>query len=113
MAIDIPDAPKVAFLSAPATEAASAWTPPAVRIGQDADGAPTVAIAGAWNLRSLEPMMGEMTARLATLQPHALWDLSAITRLDHAGAMLLWRAWGYRRAERLLMRPEHEVIFRT
>jgi phospholipid/cholesterol/gamma-HCH transport system permease protein len=39
------------------------------------------------------------------------WDLSGVTRLDHAGAMLLWRAWGGRRAARLTLRPEHEALF--
>ncbi len=39
------------------------------------------------------------------------WDLSGVTRLDHAGALLLWRAWGGQRAARLTLRPEHEALF--
>lgn len=39
------------------------------------------------------------------------WDLSAITRLDHAGAMMLWQTWGRARAPDLTLRPEHESLF--
>ena len=88
-----------------------AWIPPALRLTQAGDGAQTVEIAGAWNLRSLEPMIADMTARLTEPPQEAQWDLSGVTRLDHAGAMMLWRAWGYQRAERLVLRPEHEIIF--
>jgi phospholipid/cholesterol/gamma-HCH transport system permease protein len=31
--------------------------------------------------------------------------------IDHAGAMLLWRAWGRRRAARLELKPEQEQLF--
>jgi phospholipid/cholesterol/gamma-HCH transport system permease protein len=34
-----------------------------------------------------------------------------VTALDHAGALLLWRAWGRRRAPALVLRPEHESLF--
>lgn len=70
-----------------------------------------VAVVGAWNLRSLEPMMADMVARLAQTSRDAYWDLSGVTRLDHAGAMMLWRVWGYQRATKLTLRPEHEIIF--
>ena len=98
-------------MSSPATTAVPAWLAPDLRITRERDGGQTVEIAGAWNLRSLAPMILEMTARLAEPPRQAQWDLSGITRLDHAGAMMLWRAWGYQRAERLVLRPEHEIIF--
>lgn len=31
--------------------------------------------------------------------------------MDNAGALLLWRTWGQRRAEQLALRPEHEAMF--
>jgi phospholipid/cholesterol/gamma-HCH transport system permease protein len=43
--------------------------------------------------------------------PGHRWDLTGITRLDHAGALLLWRAWGGRRVPHLALRPEHESLF--
>ena len=98
-------------MSSPATTAVPAWLAPDLRITRERDGGQTVEIAGAWNLRSLAPMIAAMTARLAEPPRQAQWDLSGITRLDHAGAMMLWRAWGYQRAERLVLRPEHEIIF--
>lgn len=55
--------------------------------------------------------MADMTARLAQVPRNAQWDLSGITRLDHAGAMMLWRVWGYQRVVNLELRPEHEIIF--
>src|SRR3970282_2847332 len=36
---------------------------------------------------------------------------SAGTGLDPAAALLLWRAWGPRRAPQLVLRPEHESLF--
>jgi phospholipid/cholesterol/gamma-HCH transport system permease protein len=37
--------------------------------------------------------------------------LSQVERLDHIGALLLWRAWGKRRPAELQVRTEHEVFF--
>lgn len=39
-----------------------------------------------------------------------LWDLSGISYLDSAGALLLLRAWGEKRPENLNLKPEHEAI---
>ena len=70
-------------------------------------------LSGPWILRALEERMAELTRQLAEyardVDRH--WDLSGVTRLDHAGAMLLWRAWGGQRAARLTLRPEHEAMF--
>ena len=93
------------------TSAMPAWIPPALQLPGTRDGTPTVEVVGAWNLRSLEPMMADMSARLAQAPRDALWDLRGVTRLDHAGAMMLWRVWGYQRAAKLTLRPEHEIIF--
>jgi phospholipid/cholesterol/gamma-HCH transport system permease protein len=70
-------------------------------------------LTGAWNLRGLERVMVELTPRLAEYagDSQSLWDLREVDVIDHAGAMLLWRAWGRRRAANLALKPEHEAIF--
>lgn len=39
------------------------------------------------------------------------WDLCAVSALDSAGALLLWRVWGRRFPEHLAMRDEHQQLF--
>jgi phospholipid/cholesterol/gamma-HCH transport system permease protein len=39
------------------------------------------------------------------------WDLTGLTQLDDAGAVLLWRAWGEHRPKYLILRPDHERFF--
>jgi phospholipid/cholesterol/gamma-HCH transport system permease protein len=77
------------------------------------EGGVRVVLAGTWNLQTLTRSLAEISSRLQALagEPGALWDLTAIERLDDAGAVLLWRAWGGRRPERLALRREHEVFF--
>ena len=63
--------------------------------------APAQAILqGDWTLAGLCELpdgLEALEARLAAqLACGASWDLSGVTRLDSAGAMLLWRAWGRR-----------------
>lgn len=84
---------------------------PGVRQFAAADGTLRVELSGAWNLRALEQNLSELTPRLAECSRADVWDMSKITALDHAGALLLWRAWGRRRAEQLNLRPEHEALF--
>jgi len=72
-----------------------------------------VALVGPWILRALEAHIAELSAQLAEYgrEANRHWDLTGVTRLDHAGALLLWRAWGGRRAENLTLRSEHEPLF--
>ncbi|HUP95728.1 MAG TPA: ABC transporter permease [Burkholderiales bacterium] len=83
---------------------------PAVRVSEDRQGKPWVRVSGVWNLRALEPLLPALESRLASTR-NAGWDLSQVTTLDHAGALLLWRAWGRRLAEPLNLRPEHAALF--
>ncbi len=80
-------------------------------VGRNLDGQPVVKVAGAWNLRSLQPVAEAVRQQLAGTMAAAHWDLSEISRLDHAGAMMLWHAWGKQRVEHLNLRPEHEGFF--
>jgi len=84
---------------------------PEVRQFAAADGTLWVELSGAWNLRALEHSLSELTPRLAECGQAGVWDLSKVTALDHAGALLLWRAWGRRMVEKLNLRPEHAAIF--
>ncbi|MDR2626164.1 MAG: ABC transporter permease [Zoogloeaceae bacterium] len=53
-------------------------------------------LSGEWTLASLlqEPAM--RAALLAAVRRAKRWDLSAVTRMDSALAVLLWRLWGER-----------------
>ena len=70
-------------------------------------------VSGAWNLRGLESRLAELAPRLAeyVTETGAAWDLRGIDMLDHAGAMVLWRAWGRRRVANLTLKSEHEAVF--
>ena len=77
------------------------------------EGGERVELSGPWILRAIEAELAGLSAQLAdhARDPGRHWDLSGVTRIDHAGAMLLWRAWGGRRVQRLTLRPEHEAVF--
>jgi len=77
------------------------------------EGGERVELTGPWILRAFEAQLTELAGQLAehSRDANRHWDLSGVTRLDHAGALLLWRAWGGRRAPHLTLRPEHEAMF--
>ncbi|MGA0608720.1 MlaE family ABC transporter permease [Caldimonas sp. KR1-144] len=78
------------------------------------DGGVTVArLSGEWTLLSLRPHFEALQAQARALagERSIVWDLRDIARLDRAGAMLLWTAWGHRRPQRLRWQPEHEDLF--
>jgi phospholipid/cholesterol/gamma-HCH transport system permease protein len=74
-------------------------------------GAGAVALSGAWDIRALEARAVRLAPELARHGPAAAWDLREVQRLDHVGALLLWRAWLGRRPAALALRPEHEPLF--
>ncbi len=92
----------------------AAWRAPEIRLVSPAGHLRCVMVSGAWNLRGLESRLCDLNPRLAeyALDTGAAWDLSEVEVLDHAGAMVLWRAWGRRRTPTLTLRPEHEGVFR-
>ena len=87
--------------------------PPAVARVTNGAGRTTFALSGAWNLRALQRGLSDLNARLSeyAADPMSSWDLRDVDVIDHAGALLLWRAWGRRRAEHLVLKPEHEAVF--
>lgn len=78
-----------------------------------ADGTRRFELSGAWTLRALRYRLPELAPRLAeyAAAPASQWDLRGVQAIDHAGAMLLWRAWGRRRALDLVLKAEHESVF--
>ena len=92
---------------------AQAILDPEVTENRSGDGAPAVALSGAWDIRALESRARMLKAqlRLHAADSGRNWDLSRIQRLDHIGALLIWQSWGKRRPGRLALAPEHEVFF--
>jgi phospholipid/cholesterol/gamma-HCH transport system permease protein len=58
--------------------------------------APVILLKGDWTTLALAPMARDLSEQLLQWAPHprVSWDLSGVQKLDQAGALLLWRAWG-------------------
>lgn len=52
-----------------------------------------VVLAGPWTLAAMMPELRSLQEQLASASGARVWDLSAVSRLDSAAAVLLWRAW--------------------
>lgn len=86
--------------------------PPDLREHAEGDAAGHWVASGAWTLPALGGGYTHMQRQASAAAAAALsWDLSGISSLDGAGALLLWRSWGYRRPAVLALRPEHEALF--
>ena len=86
---------------------------PEVRGGSGSDVGNAIALAGAWDIRALERHARALQRALRE-RAHARdvrWDLTKVQRLDHIGALLIWRAWGKKRPAQIELRPEHEIFF--
>jgi phospholipid/cholesterol/gamma-HCH transport system permease protein len=79
------------------------------------DGALTVQLSGAWDIRALESRARALQLSLqeAVRAGGTRWDLSRVERLDHIGALLVWRAWGRRRPHELALKSEHRTFFES
>lgn len=70
-----------------------------------------IVLAGSWTLAAMLPHLAELQAAL--VRPVAAtdqWDLSGVTRLDSAAAVLLWRAWGNAWPARLEIAELHRAV---
>jgi len=76
-----------------------------------ADGVRTIRLGGAWDIRALETRARDLGRDLAQFATRDAWDLTGVQRLDHVGALLLWRAWSRKRPARLQLDPAHELFF--
>jgi len=71
-----------------------------------------VALAGDWTLASLRNNLtkNRKSLKAAAKDASLLWDLRSVEALDSTGAILIWRAWGDKRRDGSLLRPEHESV---
>jgi phospholipid/cholesterol/gamma-HCH transport system permease protein len=86
---------------------------PELRADTAADGTPRWLLAGDWTLLKLRERFADLQARISAgaQVPGAAWDLRQVARLDTAGALTLWQAWGERRPAQLQWLPEQEALF--
>jgi phospholipid/cholesterol/gamma-HCH transport system permease protein len=84
---------------------------PEVHAAVAADGGTLIKLLGAWDIRALETRARALQRLLNGRIAGDQWDLEGIQRLDHIGALLIWRAWDKKKPLRLSLRPEHEVFF--
>lgn len=72
-------------------------TSPTLTLQTTPDGVRAV-LDGSWSAPRLAERLRYEQIRSALTQaahlPHAAWDLTALNRLDHTGAQLLWNSWG-------------------
>jgi len=67
-----------------------------------------VVLSGSWTLASMLPDLPALRAQLAARHGSSeAWDLAAVTRLDSAAAVLLWRTWGNAWPAGLVVSPMH------
>ena len=70
-----------------------------------------VLLSGHWTLAAMLPDLTGLQAQLATQRSvDVVWDLSALSRLDSAAAVLLWRTWGNAWPARLEISPLHRQV---
>ncbi|MDB5800672.1 MAG: ttg2B [Rhodocyclales bacterium] len=58
---------------------------------------------GHWTLACMRPHLAALRRILASSSGDLAWDLSGVERLDSFGALLLWRTWGKRYPEMLIL----------
>ena len=70
-----------------------------------------IVLAGHWTLAAMLPELDGLKQQLEGAGAGAkAWDLDAVTRLDSAAAVLLWRVWGRAWPEKLLLADVHRAV---
>lgn len=74
----------------------------------------TVVLTGDWTLRGLGRGVGRLVKALRPYaqRPAVAWDCTQLRVLDSAGALVLWRIHDFRQPPHILVRPEHQALFR-
>lgn len=74
-----------------------------------------IVLSGAWTLAAMLPELTALRTQLAECRVVATaWDLSRLSRIDSAAAVLLWRTWGGTWPAHLDVAPLHrEVLSRV
>ena len=71
----------------------------------------SVVLSGQWTLAAMLPHLSLLQDQLARQGKGAIdWDLSGLTRLDSAAAVLLWRTWGNAWPDVLEISPLHRQV---
>ncbi|UXH77174.1 ABC transporter permease [Roseateles amylovorans] len=79
-------------------------TDPSPRLlrSQDEGGRVQARLEGDWTLLALRERVEALRQELSALpKSEVRWDLSAVSRLDPTGALLLWQAWGRRQPDQM------------
>lgn len=70
-----------------------------------------VLLSGHWTLAAMLPDLTSLQTQLVPQRSvDVVWDLSALSRLDSAAAVLLWRTWGNAWPARLEISPLHRQV---
>lgn len=79
----------------------------------DRHGGVQVTLSGNWTLAVVGHELAELAADLAPFAGRASvqWDCAGIDALDSAGAVLLWRVWGRRLPDGVVLAPQQQRIF--
>ncbi|GAB1392863.1 ABC transporter permease [Rhodocyclaceae bacterium] len=74
---------------------------------------PECRLTGRWTLRFLSRRDASWQQRFEreSRAAHISWNCLDVEALDSAGALMLWRVWGRKLPEALLLQPEHQRIF--
>ncbi|WP_374682674.1 ABC transporter permease [Accumulibacter sp.] len=68
-------------------------------------------LSGEWTLTTMPHPIVSFERRLRELAAgNPAWDLQSITRMDSAGGILLWRAWGRQWPASLLISTRHRAL---
>ena len=74
-------------------------------------GSTLLQLSGDWTLATMPRPISALEHRLRTLAlDDPAWDLRSIARMDSAGGVLLWRAWGRQWPSSLLISPSHRLL---
>lgn len=86
--------------------------PPSLAVLQQGNGQDCVRLLGRWTLSQLISR-SDLQGQIKRLSQNKTlyWDMTAVTVLDNASALLLWQAWGGRLPASLTVRPEHQKLF--
>ena len=78
---------------------------------RDGDGRSRVLLSGEWTLTMLPQPLDALQQRLLScVEGNLCWDLSALSRLDSVGAVLLWRVWGRQWPASIVATDEQRAI---
>jgi phospholipid/cholesterol/gamma-HCH transport system permease protein len=76
---------------------------------------PCLKLTGDFTLAALESKFDLLSSELTRhrlINPNIHWDLIDIQQMDMASVVMLWQVWQAQRPTNLLIRPEHETMFK-